>query len=335
MNKPLLSVCIQTYNHERYVSQCLESVLNQKTDFDFEIIIGEDESTDGTRTICKVFEEKYPKKINLFLRSRKDVIYVNGRPTGRFNMIANLQAARGKYIALVEGDDFWTDQNKLQKQIDLLESRPELSFCFHNVHTLDQSTQKIRRNTSLAYSIKKTTYDQPDIIAGTYVYNTLSLVFRNNILIPEWFKSLPYGDKPLVKLLGLQGSAYFFEEAMGVYRDHSHGTTKSKEWKELSKNHVESTLLLYSNLLQEDTKYVDLIRLKIHEMLFLKHMKSKPLMFRLKFAIRGRRLIKSYAKIRYASNIHRACYFGVLVSFILFDRSIGIFNRFISKLGFL
>ena len=119
----VVSVCIQTYQHARYIRECLDSVLMQKVDFPWEIIIGEDDSTDGTREVCIEYAEKYPNLIRLFLRSRKDVIYVNDKPTGRHNMIENIKAARGKYIALLEGDDFWLNEYKLQKQIDFLDKK--------------------------------------------------------------------------------------------------------------------------------------------------------------------------------------------------------------------
>src|SRR3954451_21269603 len=128
---PLVSVCIITYNHKDYISQCLDSILMQQTNFPFEIIVGEDESSDGTREICKKFAENYPHKIRLFLRSRKDVIYYNGSATGRYNFVENLKAARGKYVAICEGDDHWIDPLKLQKQFDFMEKNKEFTHCFH------------------------------------------------------------------------------------------------------------------------------------------------------------------------------------------------------------
>ena len=98
---PKVSVCVQAYNHASYIAQALDSVLMQETDFDFELIIGEDESSDGTREICIRYAEQHPDRIRLFLRSREDVIYINGRATGRYNFVENLRAARGEYIALL------------------------------------------------------------------------------------------------------------------------------------------------------------------------------------------------------------------------------------------
>src|SRR5690606_24113344 len=121
-----LSVCIQTYNHAPYIAQALDSVLMQETDFDFEILLGEDESTDGTREICQEYARQHPDKIRLFLNSRENVIYINGRPTGRWNFMNNLRHVRGEYVALLDGDDYWTDPRKLQKQVDVLDASPEL-----------------------------------------------------------------------------------------------------------------------------------------------------------------------------------------------------------------
>jgi len=119
--KPVVSVCVQTYQHVNYIKDCLDGILMQKTTFPSEILLGEDASTDGTREVCIEYAEKYPKKIRLFLHHRKNNIKINGSPTGRFNFLYNLYSARGKYIAICEGDDYWTDPYKLQKQVDFLD----------------------------------------------------------------------------------------------------------------------------------------------------------------------------------------------------------------------
>ena len=111
------SVLVPTYNHARYISQCLDSLISQKTNFEFEIIVGEDDSTDNTRNICKEYEKNYPDSIRLFLNDRSNVIYLNGKPSGRWNLMNLLLHARGEYIAICEGDDYWTDSEKLNKQI--------------------------------------------------------------------------------------------------------------------------------------------------------------------------------------------------------------------------
>ena len=102
--KPLVSVCIPTYQHAAYIRQCLDSVLQQQTSFPFEIIIGEDDSTDGTREICLDYATRYPDQIRLFLRKEEEKIIINGNKTGRYNIIQNFREARGKYIAMLDGD---------------------------------------------------------------------------------------------------------------------------------------------------------------------------------------------------------------------------------------
>ena len=114
---PLVSVCVVAYEQKDFIRQCLDSILGQKTNFEWELIIGEDGSTDGTKEICEDYAKRYPDKIRLQLRSRQEVIHINGRPTARYNIIQTIKASKGKYIAILEGDDYWTDPRKLQKQI--------------------------------------------------------------------------------------------------------------------------------------------------------------------------------------------------------------------------
>ena len=123
-SEPLVSICVQTYQHVDFIKDCLDGILKQETSFPFEILLGEDASTDGTREICLEYAEKYPDKIRLFLHHRENNIKINGKPTGRFIFLYNMFSARGKYIALCEGDDYWTDPLKLQKQVGFLEKIP-------------------------------------------------------------------------------------------------------------------------------------------------------------------------------------------------------------------
>ncbi|MDF1549683.1 MAG: glycosyltransferase, partial [Bacteroidales bacterium] len=123
-----LSVCMITYNHEKYIGQAIEGVLMQKTNFDIELLIGEDFSNDNTRNICMGYKNKYPDKIKLLLRE-KNIGMMR-------NFIQTLNTCKGKYIALCDGDDYWTDPLKLQKQVDFLEANPEYALCYHRVNIL-------------------------------------------------------------------------------------------------------------------------------------------------------------------------------------------------------
>src|ERR1700739_2391661 len=114
--KPLISVCMITYNHEKYIAQAIESVLAQKTNFPVELVIGDDYSTDSTRKICLDYKKKHPDILKLRFPDKN----MGMMP----NFIANLKECDSRYIALLEGDDYWTDPYKLQKQFDFLEANP-------------------------------------------------------------------------------------------------------------------------------------------------------------------------------------------------------------------
>lgn len=125
----IVSVYMLAYMHEGFIGRAIESILMQQTNFRFELCIGEDDSSDRTREICLEYAKQYPETIRLFLRSRDDVVWIDGKPTGRRNAILSRAACRGKYIAICEGDDFWIDEYKLQKQFDFMEGNLDYSIC--------------------------------------------------------------------------------------------------------------------------------------------------------------------------------------------------------------
>jgi len=227
---PLVSVCPLTYNHAKYFSQAIESILSQQTDFDFEIIVGEDESSDGTRELALDFQRRFPDKIKILLHSRKDVIYVNGRPTGRWNFVDTISHARGKYIALLPCDDFWTDTNKLQKQVNVLETHPEYSVCGHWVVNVDANGNTLDSTNSLGRQCPEI-FTERMALTGTPLHPN-SWVFRRFDLAahPQYrmFLKLPAGDDPLMLLLLGLGNGYCIKESMSAYRLHSGGTWSTK-----------------------------------------------------------------------------------------------------------
>jgi glycosyltransferase involved in cell wall biosynthesis len=222
--RPLISISVVTYQHLNYIKECLDSMLMQETNFQFEILLGEDESTDGTREICIEYAEKYPDKIRLFLHHRENNIKINGNSTGRFNFLYNLYNARGKYIALCEGDDYWTDPLKLQKQIDFLEGNEEFGICFHNVAQLNTFD---REKDSIIPGVKEdTVYSIEDYILSNRTA-TCSIVFRRELLgeIPSWFYKVPFGDLGLILLImhNSNKKGIVLKDVMGVYRIHEGG----------------------------------------------------------------------------------------------------------------
>jgi len=217
-----LSVLIPTYNHESYIEDALQGVLIQKTDFDFEILIGEDESSDRTREICISYAKRHPKKIRLFLNERKNVIYIQGKPTGRRNLINLHKEADGEFIALCEGDDYWTNPHKLQRQVNFLESRPDYAICFHPVNWLKEGRLFTSNRIPLS---SREYYTAEDLFANDNFIRTCSVVYRNKFRgkFPEWLYEVPYGDVAIHILNSQYGKIGLINSIMAVYRVHKGG----------------------------------------------------------------------------------------------------------------
>jgi glycosyltransferase involved in cell wall biosynthesis len=196
----------------------------QQTDFQYEVLVGEDGSSDGTREICKEYAAKNPDKIRLFLNDRKNVIYIDGRPTGRWNFINLLKNAKGKYIALLDGDDYWTDSHKLQRQVDFLEGHSELVICFHWAEWLDEESGQIM-HWKYGPPVIKPYYTIDDLLEHSNFIPTCSVMFRNGLLgkFPDWYFKSEIGDFPLHIMNAQHGKIGFLDEPMAVYRRHKEG----------------------------------------------------------------------------------------------------------------
>ena len=219
---PLVSVSIVTFQQAQYIRQALDSVLMQQVDFPIEICLGEDGSTDGTREICLEYASKHPDKMRLFLRDRANPARQKYRIPFMHNSIQILKACRGEYISFLDGDDYWTDALKLQKQVDFLATHPDCSVCFHRVPVV-RDTESASRYT-IGPSEVKPLYDFWELL-GSFAVQTGSTVFRNGLIdeLPNWFYTLPMGDWPYLFLLSEKGNIGYIDEAMSVYRSHEHG----------------------------------------------------------------------------------------------------------------
>lgn len=210
--QPVVSVCIQTYQHASFIAECLDSVLMQETDFPFEIIVGEDDSTDGTREICKTYAEKYPNKIRLFLRSEKDKIYINGKKTGRFNFIENLKAARGEYIALCDGDDYWINTMKLQEQIEKINSDTNYSIVFSQTHLVDLVGNHVKHLCD--YSTFPAEINSHYVNQKKYLFfiQTSCALIKRDVIegIPNFLKTRIYGYDTLIWASGFEYGAFAY-----------------------------------------------------------------------------------------------------------------------------
>ena len=214
-NAPLLSISCLTYNHGQYIRKCLEGFLMQKTTFEFEILIYDDASTDDTVEVIKEFAAKYPNLV--FPIYQKENQYQKGvrGMMARFNF----PRARGKYIALCEGDDYWTDPKKLQKQVDFLESNPDYVICFHKAQVLERENLlddalEERYNRIRHRPVRKT-----DLLEQSNFMHTHSVVFRNVLKeFPMEINFSPAGDFIMHIALSDHGYIHRIDEVMGVYR---------------------------------------------------------------------------------------------------------------------
>ena len=214
-----LSVLLVCYNQEKYIEQAVRSVLMQETDFDFEIVIGEDCSKDRTPQIVRRLAAENPGKIRAFCREKNLGMHDNHRAT--------YWECRGQYIALLEGDDFWTDPRKLQKQVEFLEQHPECALCYHNVLIFDEHTNE---EAFYCRPHQPTITETNDILQEIFV-NTASVVMRNN-LFPNFLetgKDLMMGDWSYYIWLSTFGKLGYIPEIMACYRQHRDGTWMSAD----------------------------------------------------------------------------------------------------------
>ena len=233
-NTPMVSVCCLAYNHATYIRQCLDSLVNQETNFSFEILIHDDCSTDGTTEIIREYESQYPDVIKPIYEVENQ--YSKGIPVGSFAW--NFPRAKGKYIAMCECDDYWTDSHKLQKQFDFMESHPEHSLCCHahiNVYPDGTSTELHRYSTDVEICPIK------DIImigGGFMATNSMFFVTEYILPYPEWAVNAPVGDAAWNLILSYKGKVGYLNEVMSAYRCSAIGSWSSALFKSPKKLYI-------------------------------------------------------------------------------------------------
>jgi glycosyltransferase involved in cell wall biosynthesis len=242
-----------TYNHARYIAQALDSVLMQKVNFDYEILVGEDCSTDDTRSILQQYESMFPDKLHV-ITSEKNVGMLP-------NLVRTLKSSNGEYIALLEGDDYWTAPDKLQRQVDFLDQHPECALCFHNVTAFFENGS--REPALMCPPDQKELATIEDIMRVNFI-PTCSAMYRNCLLpdFPDWYTQLKMGDWTLFILIAQYGKIGYINQIMGVYRQHASGT-----WSGRSRaSQLKETLIAYDCLKQYfGSRYDGLISQKVAE----------------------------------------------------------------------
>lgn len=237
----IVSICCITYNHEKYIGQAIEGFLMQETNFEFEILIGEDCSTDRTRQILDDYLLKHPDKKIKIITSESNVGANN-------NAVRVFKAVRGKYIAICDGDDYWTDPLKLQKQVDFLEQNERYIMCGHY-------SKRITENNEIHYmnfNPKPLSYSFTDLVTeNSTETSTLTIIFRNTpeirkMFTSDWFLKCNAPDR-FIKLYTTFVSGkgiYILPETMSCYRLHSGGIWSSLKPRNLKQKELSDLYLV-------------------------------------------------------------------------------------------
>jgi len=212
-----LSVAMITYNHERFIAQAIESVLSQRVNFNYEIVIGEDCSTDGTRGVIADFARRHPEHIKTLLRTKN--IGAN------CNFAETFAACRGEYVAYLEGDDYWTSVDKLQGQVDFLDAHPSCAISCTHARVLDE-IGGAPYGTLPAFPAGR--YELTDLLKTNFVM-PCTMVLRRALVgtLPSWLLKMKIGDWPLCALLARYGSIDLADEITATYRIHTGGVWSS------------------------------------------------------------------------------------------------------------
>jgi glycosyltransferase involved in cell wall biosynthesis len=241
--KVKVSVLIITYNQQRFIRKAIDSALAQQTSFPIEILVGDDFSSDGTREIIQEYERQYPGLVKGVLHPR------NMGKNGGINFLETLKLAAGEYYALMDGDDYWTNEHKLQKQADFLDAHPDYSTVFHNaVITYEDGTPEHLLNGPDT----KPFFTIDDLIGEEEIWfmATSSTMYRNSIReYPAWFKESVSGDIPRLILKAKQGKIGYLPDVMSVYRKNQGGTSFTDKYDDAA--FLRNRIAMYEAINQE------------------------------------------------------------------------------------
>lgn len=249
---PMVSVCTITYGHEAFIKDTIEGVLMQEVEFEVEFIIADDCSPDNTAEIVKSYQENHPRGHWIKYTRHKENLGVIP------NFVWALKACKGKYIALCEGDDYWTDPLKLQKQVNFLETNPEYVISFHDVDVIDKNGTLIKKGRIKNNNSERSQYD---LIGGAHL-PTPTTLFKNYAQeLPNSILNVLNGDTFLFAFIGHKGKGYFDKSINNaIYRLHGGGVWSSQNTSLKIKNSI-NTFKEIKNV--SDVKFHNIIDLKI------------------------------------------------------------------------
>ena len=265
--KTLVSICCLVYNHEKYLKKCLDGFMMQKCNFKYEVLVHDDASSDKSTNIIREYENRYPNIIKPIFQSKNQ--YSKGINSILFNLIRKTE---GEYIALCEGDDYWIDEKKLQKQYDAICKSKDIGICVHGVDAITEDGNiKDRHYPDLKWI-------RPGIIKGDtlvkiaclgrYEFQTSSYFFRKDLLNPllnkknTFFDGAISGDTPLLLYYGQCSNGYYIKDTMSHYR---HGSTTSKTEKEKYTNNKKEYSIHYKHQIDMMNEYDKYTEYKYHK----------------------------------------------------------------------
>lgn len=228
---PIVSVCMITYNHQKFIEEAINGALMQECEFEIELILANDCSTDKTDEVTQNILKTHPRaSIIKYFKHEKNIGMMP-------NFIFALQQCKGKYIALLDGDDYWTDPLKLQKQVDFLEANDGYSGCFHNTMMINENDVSAALKAWRTYN--RETFLLEDTITEIALFHTSSFVFKSKLLLlPNWISNVQSGDMALFSLIASKGLLHRIDNFMSVYRKNEIGITNTITLNDYHKNRI-------------------------------------------------------------------------------------------------
>jgi len=251
----LVDVIMPVYNHEKFLAQAIESIMAQQTTFNYRLIIGEDCSKDRSREIAKEYAAKYPDKVFPQLHEKN----LGASQNGAFL----LNFASSKYIAICEGDDYWTDPTKLQQQVDFMEANPDFAFCFTTLDVIDDTGKK---HPDFFPKITKDVYGMEDVVNAAQLYVSMATILFRNVMprpLPAFYVKYIIADNSILLLLSDKGKSKYLDINTAVYRLHGAGISKTNFFRE---NQYQMFYSFFEEVNQYfNYKYDKLFRKRLHD----------------------------------------------------------------------
>lgn len=259
----MVSIYCLCYNHEKYIRDTLDGILMQDVDFEYEVIIHDDASTDHSQEIIKEYMEKYPNHIRAILQTENQ--YSKGKKITNEYILPNL---KGKYVAICECDDYWCDKYKLKKQVDFLEKNPEYSLCTHSFWVVDSNKEYISKCKRMGRGDGD--IDIEDIIMNKDLPQTATFMYRKQyrVEMPQLFIDCKVGDYPLFLYFSTKGKCYYFDIVMSHYRRHGNGSwvTRMHSDDEVFEAHILNLMELLSKYdIYTKYKYTEIVKRRIDQ----------------------------------------------------------------------